>query len=120
MRETLSEIIARPFLNTFHQGMTYLKKKKTKRKIKKQEIQRDFLLPEQDETYYFIVDYTDWGFPYGITWEEYYDNITDFEQEYYYISEISEGRIIGLTWKEFLKELDKDFLGELEDGDYIR
>lgn len=26
---------------------------------------------EQDENFYFIAGYTDWGFPYGITWEEY-------------------------------------------------
>lgn len=26
--------------------------------------------PWQDETYYCIVGYTGWGFPYGITWEE--------------------------------------------------
>lgn len=24
---------------------------------------------EQDENFYFIAGYTDWGFPYGITWE---------------------------------------------------
>ncbi len=28
-------------------------------------------LLEQDENFYFIAGYTDWGFPYGITWEEY-------------------------------------------------
>ncbi|WP_217594217.1 hypothetical protein [Cohnella sp. GbtcB17] len=27
-------------------------------------------LPWQDENFFFIVGYTDWGFPYGITWEE--------------------------------------------------
>ncbi len=26
---------------------------------------------EQDENFYFIAGYTNWGFPYGITWEEY-------------------------------------------------
>jgi hypothetical protein len=26
---------------------------------------------EQDENFYFIAGYTDGGFPYGITWEEY-------------------------------------------------
>ncbi|MCD9020203.1 hypothetical protein [Cohnella silvisoli] len=27
-------------------------------------------VPWQDETYFYIAGYTDWGFPYGITWEE--------------------------------------------------
>jgi hypothetical protein len=27
-------------------------------------------VPWQDETFFFIAGYTDWGFPYGITWEE--------------------------------------------------
>jgi hypothetical protein len=26
--------------------------------------------PEIDETFAFIVGYTSWGFPYGVTWEE--------------------------------------------------
>jgi hypothetical protein len=27
-------------------------------------------VPSQNETYFYIAGYTDWGFPYGITWEE--------------------------------------------------
>lgn len=27
--------------------------------------------PKSESAFYFIAGYTDWGFPYGITWEEY-------------------------------------------------
>ncbi|MFH5836272.1 hypothetical protein ACHAL6_09370 [Proteiniclasticum sp. C24MP] len=28
---------------------------------------------EQDETFYFIAGYTSWGVPYGVTWEQAYE-----------------------------------------------
>lgn len=51
-------------------------KRKTKKKKKKNN-ERAILPAEfterkdRDETLYFIAGYTDWGIPYGITWEEY-------------------------------------------------
>lgn len=42
-------------------------KKKRRRKVEREpEI-------EQDETFYFIAGYTSWGFPYGVTWEQAYE-----------------------------------------------
>lgn len=43
-------------------------KKKNKRTDKTGELPE---LLEQDEHFYFIAGYTEGGFPYGITWEEY-------------------------------------------------
>jgi hypothetical protein len=68
---------------------------------------------EQDENFYFIVGYTENGFPYGITWEEHeaescmdesvQSPLTRKEEDYYYISSYSKsGEIIGVTWEEFL------------------
>lgn len=36
-----------------------------------------FYPAEQDEIFYFIAGYTEGGFPYGITWEEYYRDMRD-------------------------------------------
>ncbi|GEM_PF-3364197 len=59
---------------------------------------------DQDENFYAIIDYTDGGAPYGITWGEYYDNLYEFtDRDYYFISEVIDGgKVIGITWKEFL------------------
>jgi hypothetical protein len=46
-------------------------KKKTKASSKKRQRKPIlYLEPDSDETFAFIAGYTDWGFPYGITWEE--------------------------------------------------
>lgn len=41
--------------------------RKAKEKNKSSSVLDDIL---QDETFFFIVGYTEWGFPYGVTWEE--------------------------------------------------
>lgn len=43
--------------------------RKEKRRQRQEERQRNEL-PCSDETFAFIVGYTEWGFPYGVTWEE--------------------------------------------------
>jgi len=91
-------------------------------RIKGRDVQNlEDLYIDQDETFYFIVDYTEGGAPYGVTWNEYYDNIRDFETGFYYISEITENqKIIGLTWDEYLKGLDKDLKDEFKNGENLR
>ncbi|WP_127585407.1 hypothetical protein [Paenibacillus koleovorans] len=88
-----------------------MKKKKRKHTNKKHLTKSVYLSSyDQDDTFYMLIDFTEGGFPFGITWEEYYDNILDYKPDYFYISEISGDKILGLTWKEYLKELDKQFL----------
>lgn len=91
--------------------MTTLKRKKN-RKNTRQKIINVYEIEEQhdqDEHFYMIIDYTGGGAAYGITWEEYYENIYEFNPDYYYISEILEdGKILGITWKDYLKKLDKE------------
>ncbi|MFC6652739.1 hypothetical protein [Paenibacillus rhizoplanae] len=42
-----------------------------KRKRKKVADTMELEVLEQDENFYFIAGYTEGGFPFGITWEEY-------------------------------------------------
>lgn len=44
-------------------------KKKSSRKKRQR-----YSEPEQDDTYYFIAGFTSWGFPYGVTWEQAYED----------------------------------------------
>ncbi|WP_240763207.1 hypothetical protein [Paenibacillus thalictri] len=53
-------------------------------------------LLEQDENFYFIAGYTDGGFPYGITWEEY-----EAEQR-------RESTKVNVTGDDHLKEFEID------------
>lgn len=43
------------------------RKEERKRRLQNQE---EEMYPDSDETYAYIVGYTGWGFPYGVTWEE--------------------------------------------------
>ena len=43
--------------------------KKRKRAEKRAALERT-LHPDQDEHFAYIAGYTNWGFPYGLTWEE--------------------------------------------------
>lgn len=67
-------------------------RKKNKRKDHKEDITRLF---EQDENFYFIVGYTDGGFPYGITWEEYE---AEQRREAMMIEKVGEGHARELKW----------------------
>lgn len=51
-----------------------------KRKRLKREKQLENEWIDSDETFAFIVDYTPWGFPFGITWEE-WEEIEKAERE---------------------------------------
>lgn len=45
-----------------------------KKKSGKQKKQLSFEMDTQDETFYFIAGYTSGGAPYGMTWEEAYED----------------------------------------------
>ena len=67
-----------------------------RKKMKKQEEEQFELYPDSDEYFYFIAGYTDNGFPYGITWEEYYLS------KFYYIAGYKDnGEPYGITWEDF-------------------
>ena len=52
---------------------------KKKRKRMEKATEREGVLKDyQDENFAYIVGYTNWGFPYGVTWEEW----EEFESEY--------------------------------------
>ncbi len=38
------------------------------------------LYPNSDDTFAYIVGYTSWGFPYGVTWEELGKEPPDFDE----------------------------------------
>lgn len=83
-------------------------KKNKKRRIKSRLEELEVI--EQDEHFYYIAGHTDGGFSFGITWEEYFDDIYKFvDGDFYCIYEADyDGKVMGVTWQDYLKQLDKD------------
>lgn len=46
------------------------KQARKEKRLRRQREQKEVETPWSDGTYAYIAGYTDWGFPYGITWEE--------------------------------------------------
>ncbi|MCC3377587.1 hypothetical protein [Cohnella sp. REN36] len=66
---SLSDEVVRRALASAAASLKARKDRKKKRQLRLQE-QEPFSRLESDETFAVIVGYTNWGFPYGITWEE--------------------------------------------------
>jgi hypothetical protein len=57
-----------------------LKQKEAQRKAAEKPDKEEHINYDQDVNYYYIAGYTSGGVPYGITWEEYENNIKENEE----------------------------------------